>query len=241
MSEESSSQDPVPPARLNVLGYQRVVLRAPVTVRRFFDPMEAQLYANELAAHDIEYAILSQNVATFLGWYSGFSQVELQVHQEDAATADQLLSRLQLDPADVEPAEDSDPQAPVPDPSGNGKLVVAGAYDNPRRLYDAAATLGSAHVEAFLPVLVPRGSRPAGTGRRFLLRVREPDLERAQEILLSDADEHEDEPRCPRCGSWQTYLLPRPWTGLWNLLTGRTAGQPRQVECLRCHHRWADS
>jgi hypothetical protein len=228
------------PARPVVLAYQSAALRAPVTVRKFFDPMEAQIYANELAAHDIEYALLNQNAPSALGWYSGFAQVQLQVREEDVAEANELLSRLKLEPGEVEPAEEVDPKIPMPDPSGNGTLVSAGAFEDPRQLYDAAGVLGAAHVECFLPVLAPRGDRPKGTGARFVIRVREADSERAQQVLGNEDDaDHDDEPRCPKCGSWQTYLLPAPWPGIWNFLLGRAADQPRHVECLRCHHRWA--
>ena len=223
-----------------VLAYQRAVLRAPVTVRKFFDVMEAQLYANELASHDIEYSLLNQNTPNTLGWYSGFGQIELQVREEDAAEAGEILSRLNVNPDEVEPAEESDPQAPIPDPQGGGTLAAAVAYERPRNLYDAAAVLGAAHIECFLPVLVPRGASAAGVGRRFVIRVREADLERAREVLQRQSQEHEDEPRCPRCGSWHTYLLPPPWPGLWKFLFSRTPSPSRELECLRCHHRWED-
>lgn len=239
MNEDAPPGEQPSPARPLVLPYQRAVLRAPVTVRKFFDAMEAQIYANELASHDIEYALLNQNAPNALGWYSGFGQVELQVLEEDAAAANELLSRLHLDPGEVEPAEESDPQAPLPDPDGGGMLVAAAAYEDPQRLYDAAALLGAAHVECFLPVLVPRGDRPKGVGERFVIRVRQADRERAREVVeQAEPADHDDEPRCPKCGSWQTYLLPSPWPGIWNYLLRRAPQQPREVECLRCHHRW---
>jgi hypothetical protein len=237
MSEEQRAGDDSRTARPVVLAYQSAVLQAPVTVRRFFDPMEAQIHANELAAHDIEYAILNQNTPGFLGWYSGFAQVELQVREGDAAVADELLSRLKIEPGEVEPVEESDANAPIPGSNGEGLLVAAAVYEDPLQLYDAAGLLGAAHVECFLPVLMPRGDRPIGTGARFVIRVREADLERARQVLAAEG-EHEDEPRCPKCGSWQTYLLPAPWPGLWNFLAGRAPNDARQVECLRCHHRW---
>jgi hypothetical protein len=239
MSKESSSGDEAPPARPVVLAYQSVVLQAPVTVRKFFDPIEAQIHANELAAHDIEYALLNQNAPGALGWYSGFAQVQLQVREEDAAIANELLSRLRIEPGEVEPADESDPQAPIPDPGGQGVLVSTAAYEDPRQLYDAAGLLGASHIECFLPVLIPRGDLPRGMGARFVVRVREGDLERAQKVLSAEDDaDQEDEPRCPRCGSWQTYLLPAPWPGLWNFITGRAGRRSRQIECLQCHHRW---
>jgi hypothetical protein len=223
-----------------VLAYQRAVLRAPVTVRKFFDVMEAQLFANELAAHAIKHSLLNQNALNMLGWYSGFGQIELQVHEEDAVEADAILSRLNVNSDEVEPVDDGDPQAPIADSDGGGVLVAAGAYDQPRKLYDAAATLGAANIESFLPVLALRGTRPPGVGNRFVIRVREADVAEARELLERQLRDHEDEPRCPQCGSWQTYLLPPPWRGLWNYLFSRTPKVSGELECLRCHHRWED-
>ena len=210
-------------------------------MRSFYNAMEAQLYANELAAHGIEYFLANQNANTFLGWYSGFSQVELQVRQQDAARANEVVARLQLDdPSDVEPQDDSDPQTPIPEPDGRGMLVPVIAYEDPRKLYDAAAVLGAARVESFLPCLVPRGDRPRGAGKRFVLRVREAELAQAHEALAQsevESSSEPDEPQCPRCGSWQVYLAPRPWPGLIKFLFGGgTSARP--LECLRCHHRW---
>jgi len=97
-------------------------------------------------------------------------------------------------------------------------------------------------VECFLPVLVPRGDRPRGEGKRFVVRVREADLERARQILEKEgdaSDEDPDEPRCPECGSWRTYAL--PLSGKKGLLGWLFAGEPGEsgeLECLRCHHRW---
>jgi len=237
MADAPNPSEPARP-RPVVLPYQRVTIQAPVTVRKFYSALEAQLYANELADHDIEYSIVNQNAATTLGWYSGFAQVELQVHAEDAPEARQLLARLNVNSSDVEPADNADPQAPIPDPQGDGMLVTAAAYDDPGALYDAAATLGAAYIESFLPVLVPRGDRPRGSGNRFVIRVRQPDLERAREALRQEPRALDDEPRCPACGSWQTFELPAPWPGIWNFLLGRKLNNERRLECLRCHHRW---
>jgi DNA-directed RNA polymerase subunit RPC12/RpoP len=162
----------------------------------------------------------------------------LQVSEADAPAATELLARLQLDPSEVEPEHDADPDAPVADPTGPGMLTPAAAYDNPRYLFDAAASLGASHIESFLPSLVPRGDRPPGSGNRFVIRVREADLERARAILQGqDEPQEKAEPRCPRCGSWRVYLHP-PKQGLVNFLLGRIPEQPQRLECLRCHHTW---
>ncbi|HEY8746739.1 MAG TPA: DUF2007 domain-containing protein [Tepidisphaeraceae bacterium] len=237
--EPTESTEPISD-RPAVLPYQRQVNTPVVTVRTFYDAMEAQLYANELEVAGIDYNLTNQNTNT-LGPYAAFSQVELQVREEDVADAQRLLSQLELDPTDVEPEQSVDPTAPLPDPSGEGTLVTAVAFDNPRAMFDAAAVLGAARVDCILPVLVARGERPRGTGDRFVVRVREADLKRAREILASRDDvsnEEDDEPRCPKCGSWRTYPVPASSGGLAGLLFGRAPEETRQLECLRCHHRW---
>lgn len=231
-----------PPKARVALSYQGPILTSAVTVRKCTDAMEAQLCGNELGAHGIDYYILNQNVNS-LGWpYSGFSDVEVQVREQDAELARQLLSRFEGNPLDVEPDEGAATLEPIPDPGGEGVLVTAAAFDNPRALYDAAATLGAARIESFLPALVARGDRPKGQGKRFVLRVREADLDRAIDVL-SDAeaerDEEDGEPRCPACGSWRVAPAPRPWPGLLAFLLGDARPGPQELECLRCKHRWA--
>lgn len=236
------SADPIPLARRTVLPYQGILPTSAVTVRKFYDPFEAQLYANELAAHGIDYYLMNQN-ANVLGPYAGASPLELQVREQDVPETQAVLSRFHVNPAEVEPAEDSDPSKSIPDPVGAGLLVAAAAYDNPRGLFDAASTLGAARVECFLPLLVPRGERPAGEGNRFVLWVREADAERARETLAqADAERAaEDEPRCPKCGSYRVDLAPAPWPGLIRFLFGRRSDRPREMQCFRCRERWPAS
>jgi hypothetical protein len=228
--------DPAPP----ILSYQRNAFSPLVTVRTFYNAMDAQLYANELDAAGIQCTLANQNTNT-LGPYAAFSQVELQVRQEDVGEARELLSQLDVKSTDVEPEQDVEASAPLPDPSGQGMLVTAAAFDNPGAMFDAAAALGAAHLECFLPVLVPRGERPPGTGNRFAVRVGEADLDRAKELLARDpeqAGDEDDEPRCPKCGSWRTYPVPGVGGGFIGFLLGREPQPSGQVECLRCHHRW---
>lgn len=237
--EPAEPSIPIPIARRAVLPYQGVAGTAVKTVRKFYDPIEAQLFANELAVNDIDYSLVNQNV-TGLGLpYSGFSQIELQVRERDLEQATGLLSTLQVNPLEVEPENATDPHEPIPDPAGEGTLLAAGEYDNPRALFDAAATLGAARVECFIPTLVPRGQRPAGNGKRFILRVRASDEARAREILTQrEADPDDDEPRCPRCGSYRVAAASRPWPGLVKFLMGGGSASPAEMECLRCKHRW---
>jgi DNA-directed RNA polymerase subunit RPC12/RpoP len=238
--DEQQEQSPnIPLAKRVVLPYQGALPTSAVTVRKFFDLLEAQLSANELASHDIEYFLMNQNTNT-LGAYAGFSQIELQVREEDLGEATRVLSEFQVNPLEVEPEDLTDPREPIGDPTGDGMLVMAAAYDNPRAVFDAAASLGAAGVESFLPSLVPRRDRPAGVGKRFVLRVRQNDLDQARAVLSeADADQaNDDEPRCPRCGSYRIAQASRPWPGLGKFLFGESTSDTAQLECLRCHHRW---
>jgi len=241
MPDSKEPENNVDTPQPSVLSYQRNAFSPLVTVRTFYNALDAQMFANELDAAGIQCALANQNTNT-LGPYAAFSQVELQVRQEDLDEARQLLSHFDASSTDVEPEQDVDPSAPVPDPTGEGVLVTAGAFDTPAGMFDAAAALGSAHVECFLPVLVPRGDRPRGQGKRFIVRVREVDVDRARELLEKkpeDSDQDPDEPRCPKCGSWRTYALPaRKNAGFFSLFLGFEAGESGELECLRCHHRW---
>lgn len=231
----SSDRRPLPPP---VLAYQPRLPTSAVTIRTFRDALEAQLFANELEAHGIDYYLLNQNTNDVMGTYVGFARIELQVREQDVEQATAVLSELEINPLEVEPAESSDPQQPIADPAGGGMLVSAGQFDNVRSLYDAAATLGAARIESFLPRLVARGDRPPGIGNRFVLRVRENDSEQARELLSRATEEEakEDEPRCPACGSFRVMLAPQVKAKLIGFFLGRQT--PERMECLRCHHQW---
>jgi hypothetical protein len=88
---------------------------------------------------------------------------------------------------------------------------------------------------------VPRGDRPPGEGKRFVLRVHEDDLDRAR-ALLDDAEEDEDDdPRCPKCASHRVY----PFGGGLKGVLARTFGfggptggaGSAGFECLACRYR----
>jgi hypothetical protein len=220
------------------LPYQGSLPTSAVTVGTFYNVYEAQILANQLAFQGIDYYLMNQNVSV-LGPYAGASQVELQVRKEDVAAARSALGQIQANPLEVEPAEQADPDEPMPDPAGEGLLVAAGTFDNPRSLFDAAATLGAAHVEGFLPLLVPRSNRATGAAVRFVLRVRETDLAAAREILANAAAEEadEEEPRCPECGSYRVAPLSSFWADLMQFIRGKPK-PPKVIECLRCRQRW---
>lgn len=227
-----------PPVRKPVLPYQSSLPTSAVTIRKFRDVYEAQLYANELAGHGIDYYLMNQNTNDVLGAYAAFTMVELQVREQDVEQASAILANLEINPLDVEPAEAADPDQPLPDPAGNGTLVTAAVFDNPRSLFDAAATLGAARIESFLPALVARGDRPQGVGKRFILRVRQEDAQRASDLLQRAGKEEadEDEPRCPQCGSYRVLLVPQVRAKFIDFLLGRRTQE--LMECLRCHHQW---
>lgn len=241
MADESEH---IPLARKVVLPYRSAALAATtpvVKVGAFLDLLDAQLHANELAGHDIEYFLANQNVMSLGFPYSGFSQIELQVRAEDKEKALAILSTFQANPLEVEPADPIDPNEPIDDPGGEGSLVTAVAFDNPRALLDAAAVLGAARIDCFVPALAARKDRPAGEGKRFALRVRSDDLERAGEVLADAEENEEGEPRCPKCGSYRVERAGKPWPGIVRFLIGGGPRSEPQMECLRCKHRWSQT
>jgi hypothetical protein len=105
-------------------------------------------------------------------------------------------------------------------------------------MYDCAATLGSVRITPFLPNLVRRPEGAAPSGRKFVLRVLEEDLGRANRILAEAKDESEEEaePRCPSCGSWH---VGKRVDGLFATLArwlGAASGPAvaGQWQCYRC-------
>jgi hypothetical protein len=240
MSEEpADNPSSVPLARRAVLPYQGALPTSAVTVGTFYHVYEAHIFANQLASQGIDYFLMNQNV-NVLGAYAGFSQIELQVRKEDLAAARNALAQFQASPLEVEPAERTDPDQPIPDPAGEGLLVTAGRFDNPRSLFDAAAILGAARVEGFLPLLVPRSNLADGATIPFVLRVRAGDLAAAREILSNAAAEEadEDEPRCPKCGSYRVAAVSSFWADLMQFIRGASKSKQQMMECLRCRQRW---
>jgi hypothetical protein len=234
MTDESAD---IPLARRAVLPYQTPGSGAAKKLRTFHDQLEAQLYANELAAHGIQYFLANGNVVSLGLPYSGFSQIELQVRAEDLDRAKAVLADFQANPMEVEPADPVDPQQPIADPDGNGSLLTAAAFENPGALFDAAASLGAARIECFVPALVDRRVRPAGVGKRFALRVREEDLDRATQVLASADEDDDGEPRCPKCGSYRVTPV-EPWSETLRFLLGMRRKSEPKMECLRCKHQW---
>jgi hypothetical protein len=101
---------------------------------------------------------------------------------------------------------------------------------------DVQTVLLSQHIKSYPPELVARGDRPAGHGKRFVLRVRKEDLPRAKKVLAEAAAE-DDDPRCPRCQSWQArQISPRLWAK-FAMMIHLIPRQPEVMECKMCGRR----
>jgi len=208
-----------------------------VTIGRYASAVEAALPAAELAGEGIEHQVLNSNVNGLGIPYSGFSDVEIQVHEKDVERATEALDRINAD--DLEPAEDPAHAPPLFDDAGQPLLVApVGAFDNVRALRDAQTVLASARIRSFSPALIRRGSAPPGTGKRFILRVLKEDFDRAESLLEESAAESGEggEPRCPKCGAWRVYPVSHFWQGLVAGL-GLAQRTEEQMECLACRYR----
>ncbi len=206
--DETAPNDPplpTPVPVVPVLSYLSSIPGSAVTVGRYASAVEAALPSAELTAEGIHNNVHNANTNALGLYFSGFSVVELQVHEADAARAREILDRINAD--DLEPAAlELDP--PLDEQGKPIALGVAGAFESVRDLGDAQTVLASAGIQAFPPPLVRRGEAPPGEGKRFLLRVLEEDRERAQTLLTqseAEVEEDDDDLHCPQCGSWRTY------------------------------------
>jgi hypothetical protein len=228
---EEPSNNPVPPLSDTNLRPGRMV-----TVERCANSLEAAMQANRLEAEGIGCITVNANVNNLGMPYSGFTTVNVQVHEDDAARAIEIL---QTNPDDLEPADDPDDASAGFDDNGQPlKLVEAARYETVRQLRSAQTLLASSRIKAYPPTLVKRGDRPVGTGRRFVLRVCEEDLESAQSLLTQAADEAdaETDPRCPKCDSWRIYPVGTFWQTLAATF-GICRRPEKQIECLACRYR----
>jgi hypothetical protein len=202
---ELSPQDPPP-----VLNYASPTPGGTTIVARCANIAEAEMRGGVLEGEGIPYQVHNAAIMSNLGTYAGgWTSVELHVRKEDAARAAEVLARY-ADDSDLEPAGDWQDAPPPLDEEGRPiPLAVAAAYDRARRMRDAATVLAAARVPFYLPMLAPRGDRPKGEGKRFVLRVAEEDLERAQSVLGEAEEEAGDEgdPRCPRCSAWRVHPI----------------------------------
>jgi hypothetical protein len=234
---------PVSPPRADpppVLGYQGPRSGKTARVATCADAAEGHVLAGELAGYGIPAAVLNENTSA-LGAWGGNAVVKVEVALEDAERAFEIINRLRSGD-DLEPDEDPDDGSAGFATDEHGRcdpLAVVAEYDTAREMYDCAATLGSVRIEAFLPNVVRRPEGAVPSGRKFVVRVLEEDLGRAQRILgeaQSEAEE-DDEPRCSACGSWHVGnrvngLLARMarWLGGRN----DSPDPPGQWQCYRC-------
>jgi hypothetical protein len=223
---------PAPGDSSQVLSYAVPGSNREVTIARVAGGAEAEMISGQLAAAGIPSQVINRNVEV-LGPYAPGSSVKVIVMADDVERAKEVLRD------EVEPGED--PEAPLDDDGQPVELAVLASFDQPRLLRQAAATLASARVKPFLPTLVPRSQcapGPACQGKRFVLRVRADDLDRAR-ALLDEPDEDDDgepEPRCPKCDAWRVH---RNTTVMEEIGRFFGFGRGRQVEyeCLKCRHR----
>jgi hypothetical protein len=202
-----------------------------VRIGRYSITYEAELRAAVLNAEGIRTEIFGANINAVDWLWQGFNPVDLLVPRADAERAGEILARTAGD--DLEPAAVAEGAAEPVDERGN-KLLPVGAYENVHDLLDAQTVLASAGVRAFAPAMKPRGDRPAGVGKRFVLRVPEGEVAQARAMLAEEASEDRDDPRCPKCGSWRVYL-PETLLGGMAHLVG--IGHGPMAECLACHYR----
>jgi len=191
---------------------------------------DAELCHAILGAAGIESQVFGANTNYLTWFWQGFADVDLIVREADLQKAKEILA--QPDYRELEPMEE--PAGELKDEKGR-RLEVVAAFDNAVDLRDARTVLDSARIRAYAPRLVLRGDRPAGTGDRFVLRVAENDVEKAQALLDQEAEDDADQPRCPKCGSWRA----RPVKNFVGEIAGAfgLGGKPREMECGACKYR----
>jgi hypothetical protein len=202
----------------------------------------ARIVASVLEADGIESHVFNENTQALGMHFSGFTQCQIHVPAGDAPRAAAIVRQLVEDPDAVEPADEGQAGPPLRGDE-DAELVVVGRYDHPRSLQEAAAVLGSARINPYLPRLVARGERPPGTGDRFLLRAEVDDADRARSLLEdareeAEADAHERNlVRCPKCNRLTGERIPRAWQVLVAFASFRPFPQP-EAHCGPCRHRW---
>jgi hypothetical protein len=231
-----ADQDESKPPALPVLSYAAPVGKGMVRLTSFGNESEAEMRAAELIAEGIHAQVFNKNVNSLGVPYSGFSMVEIHVLPEDVERATAVLALATSD--DLEPVADAD-SAPVTDDEGHPlPLAPAAAFESVRMMRDAQTILAAGHVRSHLPIMAPRGDRPPGEGKRFILRVNEDDLDKARQLLdaREAGDGDEEECRCPQCHAWRVIPVPQVWKSFVALITFTSAPEER-MECLACKHK----
>jgi hypothetical protein len=213
-----------------VLSYAVVAPVEQVTVARVASGAEAEMISDQLAAAGIPSQIIDRNVEV-LGPYAPGSSVKVIALARDAERATEVMRD------EVEP--DGQPDVPLDEEGRPIGLAVAAAFDQPRLLRHAAATLGAGRITPYVPTLIPRSQSRPGEGKRFVLRVQVDDLQRAQSLLEEPDEQAEyEEPNlhCPKCHAWRVYKNTSIVQEVSRFF-GFGREQPAEYECLSCHHR----
>jgi hypothetical protein len=206
-----------------------------VRLASFANASEAELHAAELGAEGIRTTVLNANVNSLGMPYSGFSMVEVHVHPDDVERAKAVLALVTSD--DLEPVDDPETTATTDAQGHPTALVQVAAFESVRLLRDAQTILGAGHVRSHAPRLAPRGNRPAGQGRRFILKVDADDLEKARGLLEEASNNVDDEDfRCPKCHAWRVIPVPQVWKSIVALICFTSAPE-EQMECLACKYQ----
>ena len=227
--------EPLPYANPDLQGRAGSILPGWVKLVTCGNANEAELYSAVLAAEGIRSQVFGANINSVDWFWQVFNDVDVIVHESDLERAKEILSRESNN--DVEPAEEPADAPPAKDERGR-LLVPVAAFSNRGELRDARVVLASQEIDAYVPRMVLRGDRPAGVGKRFVLRVAESDLQRAKTVLAEETEENRDEPRCPKCGSWSAFSTNGILKGLASLVG---MGGPRGFECRSCHYRGDES
>ena len=202
---------------------------------------EAELICGELNAAGVPAAAVNHHTAA-LGPYAGGSEIEVKVPVEDADRAAEVLTR-RPDAGELEPEPDppdGSADYAADEDGARVPLVVVAGFSTAREMHDAAAALGSARVQTYLPNLVPR-RRGEGDDRPppvFRVRVAEADLARARGVLSEASDP--DEPRCPACASWRVHRRGGSFfSWIKDVFGGGAAAEGvRALQCLSCGHEF---
>jgi len=241
--EESEPTNP-PNSTPPIFAYATPALEEMVVIARYPNEQAAAMAVNALEEAGIRVKVLGANTAS-LGIYQTFANVELNVWPGDVKNARRILSGVEeefLEPDDAPETESTPAEIPIGTVEAGEQaaakpaqvLVPLNAFTLLRELRDAQVVLASARVPSYSPKLIHRGDRPPGVGKRFILRVAEADLARARSILKEKQTEDRDDPRCPKCASWNVL----PATHFWKELLGGLGllpNRPKQLECRTCH------
>ena len=240
-SENGSPTEAVPNAPKPILPYATSPATEMVTVWRYPRASAAGVDAARLTnagiycivehpkeIHNLAHLREGRDVHTYA------DDFELKVTARQAERAREILRAAT---EDLEPGEQPGDAAPILDERGQAiPTMIAAAFESVRDLRDSMTSLAAEGIAYFPPTLVPRGAKPPGTGKRFVIRVHESDLQRAQNCLAQAAEDGDDTPRCPVCKRRQVVPVTQLSASLLSLL-GLCKRPEKLRGCAICHHR----